>query len=67
MIQLIKDERNKGHHDDSWGDTKLAARIGEETGARVVAMAPAVGGVKGTSGYIDTVDYNVKALAQALR
>jgi len=67
MIQLIKDERIKVIMTIPWGDTKLAARIGEETGARVVAMAPAVGGVKGTSGYIDTVDYNVKALAQALR
>jgi zinc/manganese transport system substrate-binding protein len=67
VIQLIKDERVKAIMTVPWGDTKLSARIGEETGARVVAMAPAVGGVKGTSGYIDTVDYNVKTLAQALR
>jgi zinc/manganese transport system substrate-binding protein len=67
VIQLIKDERVKVILTVPWGDTKLAARIGEEGGARVVAMAPAVGGVKGTSGYIETVDYNVKTLAQALR
>ena len=67
VIQLIRDERIKVIMTIPWGDTKLAARIGEETGARVVAMAPAVGGVKGTNSYIDTVDYNVKTLAQALR
>jgi ABC-type Zn uptake system ZnuABC Zn-binding protein ZnuA len=67
VIQLIKDERIKAIMTVPWGDAKLAARIAEEAGAKVVPMAPAVGGAKGTSGYIDTVDYNVKMLAQALR
>jgi zinc/manganese transport system substrate-binding protein len=67
LIQLIKDERIKVIMTVPWGDNKLAARIGEEAGAKVVAMAPAVGGVKGASGYIETVDYNVKTLAQALQ
>jgi zinc/manganese transport system substrate-binding protein len=67
VIQLIKDERIKAILTLPWGDTKLATRIGEEAGAKVVPMAPAPGAVKGTSGYIDTVDYNVKALAQALK
>src|SRR5215468_118969 len=67
LIQLIKDERVKVIMTIPWGDAKLAARIGDEAGAKVVAMAPAVGGVKGTSSYIDTVDYNVKTLTQALR
>ena len=67
LIQLMKDERIKVIMTVPWGDNKLAARIGEEAGAKVVAMAPAVGGVKGASGYIETVDYNVKTLAQALQ
>lgn len=67
VIQLIKAERVKAILTVPWGDAKLAARIGEESGAKVVPMSPAVGGLKGTSGYIDTVDYNVKALAQALK
>jgi zinc/manganese transport system substrate-binding protein len=67
VIQLIKDERIKAIMTVPWGDGKLAARIGEEGGAKVVAMAPAVGAVKGTTSYIETVDYNVKTLAQALR
>ena len=50
-----------------WGDRKLAERVGQEGGAKVVLMAPAVGGVKGADSYIETVDYNVKTLAQALK
>jgi ABC-type Zn uptake system ZnuABC Zn-binding protein ZnuA len=67
VIELIKAERVKAILTVPWGDAKLSARIAEEGGARVVALSPAVGGVKGTSGYIDTVDYNVKMLAQALK
>lgn len=67
LIQLIKDERIKVIMTVPWGDKKLAERIAQEGGAKVVLMAPAVGGVKGADGYIETVDYNVKTLAQALR
>ena len=67
LIELIKGERIKVIMTVPWGDKKLAERIGKEGGARVVLMAPAVGGVKGADSYIETVDYNVKTLAQALK
>ena len=67
LIELIKGERIKVIMTVPWGDRKLAERIGQEGGARVVLMAPAVGGVKGADSYIETVDYNVKTLAQALK
>ena len=67
LIQLIKDERIKVILTVPWSDRKLAERIGQEGGAKTVLMAPAVGGVKGLDGYIETVDHNVKMLAQALR
>jgi ABC-type Zn uptake system ZnuABC Zn-binding protein ZnuA len=67
VIQLIKDERIKVIMTVPWGDKKLVERIGQEGGAKVVLMAPAVGGVKGADGYIETVDHNVTSLAQALR
>lgn len=67
VIQLIKDERIKAILTVPWGDGKLAARIAQESGATVVPMAPAVGGAKAATGYIETVDYNVTALAQALQ
>jgi len=67
LIELIKGERIKVIMTVPWGDRKLAERVGQEGGAKVVLMAPAVGGVKGADGYIETVDYNVKTLAQALK
>jgi ABC-type Zn uptake system ZnuABC Zn-binding protein ZnuA len=67
LIELIKGERIKVIMTVPWGDRKLAERVGQEGGAKVILMAPAVGGVKGTDGYIEAVDYNVKTLAQALK
>jgi ABC-type Zn uptake system ZnuABC Zn-binding protein ZnuA len=67
LIQLIRDERIKVILTVPWGDRKLAERVGQEGGAKVVLMAPAVGGVKEANGYIETVDYNVRTLAQALK
>ena len=67
LIQQIKEERIKAILTVPWGDRKLAARIGEEAGARVVPLAPAVSGLKGADTYLSTVDYNVTALATALK
>jgi ABC-type Zn uptake system ZnuABC Zn-binding protein ZnuA len=50
-----------------WGDQRLADRVAQEAGAKAIVVAPAVGAVKGTSGYLETIDYNVKAIAQALK
>jgi hypothetical protein len=49
-----------------WSDQKLAERVAQETGAKVSLMASAVGAVKAADNYLDTVDYNVKTVAQAL-
>jgi zinc/manganese transport system substrate-binding protein len=67
VIQLVRQERIKAILTAPWGDRKLAARIGQEGGAAVIPMAPGVGAVKGADTYIATVDYNVTALATALR
>jgi ABC-type Zn uptake system ZnuABC Zn-binding protein ZnuA len=50
-----------------WADHKLAERIAQEAGAKVVLVANGVGALKGTDTYLDTIDYNVKAVAQALK
>src|SRR5262245_38122357 len=52
---------------EPWGDRKLADRLAGETGAKVVQLAPGVGAVKGTDSYLAWMDYNVTALARALR
>jgi ABC-type Zn uptake system ZnuABC Zn-binding protein ZnuA len=52
---------------EPWGDRKLADRLAADSGARVVALAPGAGAVKGTEAYLDWIAYNVNTLAQALR
>ena len=67
LIAIIKDERIKAILTAPWTDQKLAERIAQEAGAKVVLMASSVGALKGTDGYLDMIDYNVKAVVQALR
>lgn len=67
LIALMKEERVKVIIAAPWSDAKLAERVAQEAGARVVPVASAVGAVKGADGYLETIDHNVKALAQALR
>ncbi len=67
LIQLMKEEKVKVILTAPWSDRKLADRVAQEAGARTALMASAVDALKGTDTYIETMDYNVKALAQALR
>ena len=67
LIRQMKDERVKVILVQPWSDLKLAQRVAEEAGARAVVIPTMVGGVKGAETYIGTIDYNVTALAQALR
>jgi zinc/manganese transport system substrate-binding protein len=52
---------------ESWSDQKLAARVAEETGARVAIINTKLGTFSGPEAYISSVDANVTALAQAAR
>ncbi len=67
LIALMKDHKVKIIVSVPWTDQKLAERVAQEAGAKVVPLAPAVGSVKGADGYIETIDYNVRSIAQALR
>ena len=67
LIALMKEDKIRVILTVTWGDQKLAARVAQETGAKTVVAAPAVGAVKGSDGYLETIDYNVKAIAQAMK
>ncbi len=67
LIALMKEQKVKVVVSVPWTDQKLAERVAQEAGAKVVPLAPAVGSVKGADGYIETIDYNVRSIAQALR
>lgn len=67
VIRQMKDEQIKVIIVEPWNDMKLASRVADEAGAHAVVLAAMVGGVKGADTYIDAIDHNVTALAQALR
>ena len=66
LIALMKEDKVRVILTVPWGDQKLADRVAQEAGAKAVVIAPAVGAIKGTNDYLDTVDYNVKTVAKAL-
>jgi zinc/manganese transport system substrate-binding protein len=67
LIREMKDQKVKVVLVEPWNDVKLANRVAEDAGARAIVMASSVGAVKGADNYIAAIDYNVKALAEALR
>jgi len=67
VIRQMKDEQIKVLIVEPWNDQKLAARVAEEAGAKMLVLATMVGGVKGADSYIAAIDYNINTLAQALR
>jgi len=67
VIREMKEQKIKAILVEPWNDVKLANRVAEEAGARALVMATAVGAVKGADNYIAAIDYNITALAKALR
>jgi len=67
VIREMKAQKIKAILVEPWNDVKLANRVAEEAGARALVMATAVGAVKGADNYIAAIDYNITALAKALR
>ena len=67
LIQEMKQEQIKLVVVEPWNDVKLAERVAQEAGAKVRVLAPSVGAVKEATSYLDTLDYNVRALAEGLR
>jgi len=67
LIRQMQEQKVKVVLVEPWNDRKLAARVAEEAGGQALVIASSVGAVTGADDYISTVDYNVKALAAALR
>ena len=67
LIQEMKQEKIKLVVVEPWNDYKLAERVAQEAGATVRVLAPSVGALKEAKTYLDTVDYNVRTLADGLR
>lgn len=67
LIANMKEDKIKVVLAVPWADYKLSEFVAQEAGAKVVVVANAVGSIKGTDTYLDTIDYNVRTVAQALK
>jgi zinc/manganese transport system substrate-binding protein len=70
LARLIQDMKQEGVRlvvVEPWNDVKLAERVAQDAGAKVRILAPSVGALKETKTYLETVDYNVRTLAEGLR
>jgi ABC-type Zn uptake system ZnuABC Zn-binding protein ZnuA len=67
LIQRMKTDAIRALVYEPWVDRRLVERIARETGARAVALAPAVGATREAPSYLDLFEFNVSALSRALR
>ena len=71
LARLVREMKDAGTRViivlESWSDQKLAARLAEETGARTAILNAKLGTFSGPEAYINSMDANVTALAQAGR
>jgi zinc/manganese transport system substrate-binding protein len=67
LIRLMKEQNVKVVIAEPWADWKAVELVARDSGARALGLASAVGAVKGADTYVRMVDYNVTALADALK
>jgi ABC-type Zn uptake system ZnuABC Zn-binding protein ZnuA len=71
LARLVREMKDAGMRViivvEPWSDQKLAARLAEEAGAKIAVVNARLGATSGPDAYINSVDANVTALAQAGR
>jgi ABC-type Zn uptake system ZnuABC Zn-binding protein ZnuA len=67
LVRRMRSEQVRVLVYEPWADRKLVERIARESGARAVGLATAVGATKEATSYLELFEFNVRALAQALR
>jgi zinc/manganese transport system substrate-binding protein len=67
LIQEMKRQNVKIILMEPYFDSKTPNAIARETGARVVVLAPSVGGVKEVTDYFKLFDYDINAVVMAIK
>jgi zinc/manganese transport system substrate-binding protein len=67
LIRQMKEQSVKVVVADPWADMRVVELVARDSGARALVLPSAVGGVKGVDTYIQMMEYNVNALAGALK
>jgi zinc/manganese transport system substrate-binding protein len=67
LARLIREQHIKVIVAEPYADRKAVELVARDSGARAVTLPAAVGGVRGVDTYLDLIEFNVRALAEALR
>jgi ABC-type Zn uptake system ZnuABC Zn-binding protein ZnuA len=67
LVHTMKEQGVKVVIVEPWSDQRLAGRIAQEAGARLVVLNAKLGQSSGPDAYLASTEANVAALAQALR
>ncbi len=67
LIRLMKEQNVKVVIAEPYADRSVVELVARDSGARALTLPSAVGGVKGVDTYVQLIDYNVNALAGALK
>jgi zinc/manganese transport system substrate-binding protein len=67
LIRQMKDEKVRVVVVEPWRDQKLAGRVADEAGAKLVMLNAKLGELNGPDAYLVTTEANVTALVQAFR
>jgi ABC-type Zn uptake system ZnuABC Zn-binding protein ZnuA len=67
LIRQMREQNIKVVVAEPWADSKTVDLVAREGGARALILSTGVGGVKGVETYPQMIEYNVNALAGALK
>lgn len=67
LVRLMRERGVRVIVAEPWADRSVVDLLARETGGRVVTLPAAVGGLRGVDTYLDLMDVQVRALAEALR
>jgi len=67
LIRTIREQKVRVIMAEPWADQRAVELVARESGARALGLPSTVGGVRGVDSYVGFFEYNVKALADALR
>jgi zinc/manganese transport system substrate-binding protein len=67
LIRLMKEQNVRVVIAEPYADRDTVELVARDSGARALTLPSAVGGVKGADTYTQMIDYNVNALASALK
>jgi ABC-type Zn uptake system ZnuABC Zn-binding protein ZnuA len=67
LVRLMRERGVRVIVAEPWADRSVVDLLARETGARAVTLPAAVGGLRGVDTYLDLMDFQVRALAEALQ